>query len=248
MENWTAEAGCRSERRSRPEGRAAGAACQWGIGRTGILSSCVSCFRFSIPHFLLLLLLLFLAGTASAQDATSVVTAARAQIGVTLRYDPAYARIAYPNGDVPMERGVCADVLVRAFRAAGVDLQKLVHEDMVAHFSAYPHAWGLRGPDSNIDHRRVQNLEAFFTRKGVALPITAEARDYRAGDVVSWRLPNGLAHIGLVSDHPASDGSERLLMIHNIGAGAQEEDVLFAWKIVGHYRWSFSPPPDKQRA
>jgi uncharacterized protein YijF (DUF1287 family) len=193
---------------------------------------------------LLGLLVLTASNAASAvQDASTLVASARTQVGVTLHYDPAYARIPYPNGDVPLERGVCADVIVRAFRADGIDLQKLVHEDMAAHFSAYPHAWGLRGPDSNIDHRRVPNLETFFQRRHASLPVSATASDYRAGDVVSWRLPNGLAHIGLVSDRTAADGSGRPLMIHNIGVGAQEEDVLFSWKIVGHYRWPFQRTP-----
>ncbi len=189
---------------------------------------------------LLVLMLLAVAGVAVAQDATDVVASAHTQVGVTLRYDPTYVRIPYPMGDVPMDRGVCADVLVRGFRAAGVDLQQLVHDDMRAHFSAYPHAWGLRGPDSNIDHRRVPNLETFFRRRGFALPITANARDYQSGDIVSWRLPNGLAHIGLVSDRHVTDGSGRPLMIHNIGAGTQEEDVLFAWTQAGHFRWKFA--------
>ncbi len=184
---------------------------------------------------------------ASAQTAPRVVTAARAQVGVTVTYDPAYVRIGYPRGDVPVDRGVCADVIVRAFRAAGVDLQQLVHQDMAAHFSDYPHAWGLRRPDSNIDHRRVPNLETFFRRRGMALPITTQATDYRTGDVVSWRLPNGLAHIGLVSDQVAADGSGRPLVIHNIGAGTQEEDVLFAWRIVGHFRWTFAAPAQPGR-
>ena len=188
-----------------------------------------------------LLLLLLAAGAASAQDAAVLVTAARAQVGVTRTYDPTYVRMAYPMGDVPIDRGVCADVLVRSFRAAGLDLQRLVHEDMRRNFSAYPRLWGLRASDSNIDHRRVPNLETFFRRHGAALAVSERAQDYRAGDVISWRLPNGLAHVGLVSDRLAADGSGRPLVIHNIGAGAQEEDVLFAWKPVGHFRWSFSP-------
>jgi uncharacterized protein YijF (DUF1287 family) len=192
-----------------------------------------------LHRIFLLLMLLTVAGAAVAQDATDVVASARRQVGVTLRYDPAYARIRYPLGDVPIERGVCADVLVRAFRAAGVDLQQLVHEDMRTHFPVYPHAWGLRGPDSNIDHRRVPNLETYFRRRGFALPITANAQDYQPGDIVSWRLPNGLAHIGLVSDRQVPDGSGRRLVIHNIGAGTQEEDVLFAWTQAGHFRWQF---------
>ena len=195
--------------------------------------------QMMLRQVLILLILLFVAGIATAQDAATVVTSARAQVGVTIHYDPAYARILYPMGDVPMERGVCADVLIRGFRAAGVDLQQILHEDMRAHFSAYPRSWGLRTPDSNIDHRRVPNLETFFRRKDFALPVSALAHDYHAGDVVSWRLPNGLAHIGLVSDRLVSDGSKCPLVIHNIGAGTQEEDVLFAWKVVGHFRWKF---------
>jgi uncharacterized protein YijF (DUF1287 family) len=192
-----------------------------------------------LHRIFLMVILLAVAGVAVAQDATNVVASARTQVGVTIHYDSAYARIPYPLGDVPIERGVCADVLIRAFRAAGIDLQQLVHEDMRAHFSAYPHAWGLREADSNIDHRRVPNLETLFRRRGFALPITANARDYLPGDIVSWRLPNGLAHIGLVSDRRAPDGSGRPLMIHNIGAGTQEEDVLFAWTQAGHFRWQF---------
>lgn len=195
--------------------------------------------RMMLRQAFILLILLFLAGIATAQDAATVVTSARAQVGVTIHYDPAYARIRYPMGDVPMERCICADVLVRAFRAADIDLQQRIHDDMRAHFSVYPRAWNLRGPDSNIDHRRVPNLDTFFRRQGAALPVSALAQDYDAGDVVSWRLPNGLAHIGLVSDRLVSDGSKRPLAIHNIGAGTQEEDVLFAWKMVGHFRWKF---------
>lgn len=186
---------------------------------------------------LLAVVVLLAAGAGHAQDAAERIVAARAQIGVTVHYDPAYVRIGYPHGDVPMDRGVCADVIVRAFRSEGIDLQTLVHEDMAAHFGAYPQSWGLRGPDANIDHRRVPNLETFFRRHGASLPITAQVADYQPGDIVSWRLPNGLAHIGLVSDRLAADGSGRRLVIHNIGAGTQEEDVLFAWRIVGHFRW-----------
>ncbi len=130
-------------------------------------------FPSPVFRFLRFLVLLFLAGSAFAQNATTVVAAARSQVGVTLHYDPSYVRIPFPMGDVPMERGVCADVIVRAFRADGVDLQALIHEDMHKNFSAYPHVWGLRGPDSNIDHRRVPNLETYFRRRGMAMPITA---------------------------------------------------------------------------
>jgi len=189
---------------------------------------------------LVLLLAPLLAG---AQDlAATVARAARAQVGVTLSYDPGYTRIPYPNGDVPAERGVCTDVVVRAFRAAGVDLQARVHEDMRVNFRAYPHRWGLTRPDPNIDHRRVPNLQRYFDRQGRALPVTRLAQDYLAGDVVSWKLPNGLDHVGVVSDR-MQDG--RPLVVHNIGAGAREEDVLFAWPQTGHYR-SFPAVPGRR--
>lgn len=165
-----------------------------------------------------------------------VVRAALAQPGVTRSYDPSYTVLAYPNGDVAREKGVCTDVVIRAFRAGGVDLQRLVHEDMKGHFSAYPHSWGLKRPDPNIDHRRVPNLMTFFARRGVSLPISTNPTAYRPGDVVAWRLPTGQLHIGLVSDRPGPSGG-RSLMVHNIGAGAQVEDVLFAWPVIGHYRY-----------
>jgi uncharacterized protein YijF (DUF1287 family) len=167
-----------------------------------------------------------------------VVASARAQVGVTTAYDPAYVKLGYPGGDVPRERGVCSDVVIRAFRGAGIDLQRLVHEDMRNHFRAYPALWGLRGPDRNIDHRRVPNLRRYFERRGMALPVTGRNADYRPGDVVSWVLPNGLAHVGIVSDRRAVLGNGRRLVVHNIGQGAREEDVLFAWRQDGHYRWN----------
>ena len=155
-----------------------------------------------------------------------IVTAADAQVGVTTIYDPAYRILKYPGGDLPKERGVCADVIVRAFRAIGVDLQVEVHDDMTRPFDAYPRMWGLRKPDKNIDHRRVPNLMRYFQRKGKSIAIDGA---YEPGDVVAWRLPGGLYHIGIVS----TGG----LMVHNIGAGAQREDVLRAFPIIGHYRW-----------
>lgn len=173
---------------------------------------------------------------AQTNDALKASTAARLQIGVTTTYDPAYSRMAYPMGDVPLARGVCSDVVIRAYRKAGIDLQKLVHQDMRAHFSAYPKIWGLKKPDGNIDHRRVPNLEVFFRRQGKALNLPQVSGSYSPGDIVSWRLDNGLAHIGIISDKKSMFGS-RPLVIHNIGQGTQEEDVLFSWKIVGHYRW-----------
>ena len=165
-----------------------------------------------------------------------VLENAHAQVGTTILYDPAYVDLKYPGGDVPADRGVCTDVVIRAFRAAGIDLQQTVHEDMKAHFSAYPKNWGLSRPDTNIDHRRVPNLMTFFTRQGKSLPVTATAADYQPGDVVTWSIPGGVPHIGLVVAETSPDDQTRHLMIHNIGAGAKMEDVLFGFKVIGHYR------------
>ena len=166
-----------------------------------------------------------------------LLESASEQMNQTKNYDPNYAVIAYPNGDVPVETGVCSDVVIRAFRKAGVDLQKEVHEDMMANFSAYPKKWNLKSPDANIDHRRVPNLQTFFTRKGKSLPITGNSADYLPGDVVAWDLDGkGMTHIGLVSNL-YNETTKRRLIIHNIGAGAQTDDVIFDWKIIGHYRY-----------
>ncbi|MEO8159791.1 MAG: DUF1287 domain-containing protein [Arenimonas sp.] len=195
----------------------------------------------------LALLVLLCAWQSSAAAAMSgaelVARAASAQVGVTLSYDPGYSRIAYPGGDVPSDRGVCTDVVVRAFRAVGIDLQALVHEDMQAHFREYPHKWRLSRPDANIDHRRVPNLQAYFSRQKRALPVSANAADYAAGDVVSWRLPGGLDHVGVVTAQRIGEGADsRPMVVHNIGQGAREEDVLFAWPQTGHYRWFAANP------
>jgi uncharacterized protein len=163
------------------------------------------------------------------------VLAAREQVGVTVGYDPRYLRIAYPGGDVPLETGVCTDVIIRAFRNMGIDLQRAVHEDMRRSFAAYPQLWGHRDPDPNIDHRRVPNLMAYFRREGRGLPISSDPGAYRPGDIVAWDLGRGSRHIGIVSDR-VSQQSNRYLILHNIGAGVREEDVLFAWRIIGHYR------------
>lgn len=149
-------------------------------------------------------------------------------------YDPAYRVITYPMGDVADDRGVCADTVIRAFRAAGTDLQQLVHEDMAAAFAAYPKLWGLKRPDKNIDHRRVPNLETFFTRAGAKLAKSDDRALYQPGDLVSWRIP--VPHIGVVSTRRDA-GSGRPLMVHNIGAGSRIEDVLFAWPIQGWFRY-----------
>lgn len=162
------------------------------------------------------------------------VVAARSQIGVTLSYDPAYVKLAYPNGDVPLSTGVCSDVVIRALRATGLDLQQAVHEDMTANFTAYPAKWGLKKPDRNIDHRRVPNLMRYFERRHLALRDgLANGGTYAAGDLVAWDLGGGVLHIGVVSDRKVKDVP---LVIHNIGAGAQEENVLFAYRVIGHYR------------
>lgn len=175
------------------------------------------------------------AAAAPEADGLALAAAARRQVGVTVRYDGSYARIPYPGGDVPPDRGVCTDVLVRAYRALGVDLQVLVHEDMRTAWEAYPKLWGLTRPDPSIDHRRVPNLVAFLRRHGRSLPAGRDPRAFLPGDVVTWRLPNGLPHIGIVSDRRTPSG--RPLVLHNIGAGAAEEDVLFDFPVTGHFRY-----------
>jgi uncharacterized protein len=158
------------------------------------------------------------------------------QTDYTRSYDPAYVAIAYPGGDVPKETGVCTDVVIRAFRQVGVDLQKEVHEDMQANFSDYPHEWSLTQPDPNIDHRRVPNLMQFFKRNGKSRPITQNSADYKPGDVVAWDLGDGNWHIGLVTNI-RSNLTQNYKVVHNIGSGARVEDILLAWTIIGHYRY-----------
>ena len=149
-------------------------------------------------------------------------------------YDPSYFSIDYPGGDVPEGKGVCTDVIIRAYRKLGIDLQKEVHEDMKTNFSKYPKIWGLSQPDKNIDHRRVPNLMVFFKRYGEAKPITDNPDDYLAGDIVCWDLGGGITHIGLVVNKKSSDG-KRNLIVHNIGGGQVLADCLFDFKIIGHY-------------
>ncbi|MDR0437448.1 MAG: DUF1287 domain-containing protein [Bacteroidales bacterium] len=151
-------------------------------------------------------------------------------------YDPAYVQIAYPNGDVPANKGVCTDVVIRAYRKLGIDLQKEVHEDMKVNFDKYPKKWGLSRPDKNIDHRRVPNLMVFFSRHGTVKNISKNPSDYKPGNIVCWDLGGGLTHIGIVSRKKSKDG-ERHLIIHNIGAGQVLEDCLFSFKIIGHYAY-----------
>lgn len=172
-----------------------------------------------------------------SNEIRKLLESANEQLNLTKSYDPNYAVIAYPNGDVPIETGVCTDVVIRAFRNGGVDLQKEVHEDMAANFSAYPHKWNLKSPDKNIDHRRVPNLQMFFTRRGKSLPITQNGEDYKPGDVVAWDLDGkAMTHIGLVSN-VYNENTKRYSIIHNIGGGAAIEDKIFDWKITGHYRF-----------
>jgi uncharacterized protein YijF (DUF1287 family) len=151
-------------------------------------------------------------------------------------YDPAYRSIPYPNGDVPKDKGVCTDVVIRAYRKLSIDLQKEVHEDMKANFSRYPTRWGLTRPDTNIDHRRVPNLEVFFERKGQKIAVTQNAADYKTGDIVTWMLGGRLPHIGIVT-HKKSPDRRRPMIVHNVGGGQVLEDCLFSYTIVGHFRY-----------
>lgn len=151
-------------------------------------------------------------------------------------YDPSYYRIKYPNGDIPKGKGVCTDVVIRAYRKFNIDLQKLVHEDMSQNFDKYPKNWGLTKPDKNIDHRRVPNLMTFFSRFGKELPITQDPSDYKPGNIVCWDLGNGITHIGLVVKKQSND-NKRYLIVHNIGSGQILADCLFLYKIIGHYQY-----------
>ena len=183
-----------------------------------------------------LLLSLSLAAPAFAGSEPSRLTeAARDQVGVTTIYDPAYVTLNFPGGDIPRDRGVCTDVVIRALRDGwGIDLQLAVNRDMKANFSAYPSLWGLSRTDRNIDHRRVPNLQTLFARIGAKLPLDDAPTPYLPGDIVTWTLPGNLAHIGIVSDKLSAGGTP--LILHNIGRGAQEEDILFTYPMTGHYR------------
>lgn len=166
-----------------------------------------------------------------------VLESANKQTEITTGYTQKYYTIEYPMGDVPEETGACTDVVIRSFRAAGVDLQKEVHEDMSANFAKYPKKWGLTATDTNIDHRRVPNLQTFFERKEKSLPISKDGKSYKPGDVVSWDLNGkGMTHIGVISNI-WNDKTKRYLIIHNIGGGTQLEDRLFDWEITGHFRY-----------
>ena len=165
-----------------------------------------------------------------------LAAAALAHSGDAVSYDPAYYRIAYPNGDVPSNKGVAADVLVRCFRSMGLDLQELVHVDMAGHFRLYPQLWGAAGPDTNIDHRRVANLQRFFERHGETIETTRNTADYRPGDIVVWSLANAETHIGIVVPGPGDRGGEAWV-VHNMGTGVKWENVLFDYPIQRHFRY-----------
>ena len=187
------------------------------------------------------LLLIFFVGlnTCFSQTAVDNIDLSDCALELTqqsVTYDPSYFSIDYPNGDVPSDKGVCTDVVIRAYRKIGIDLQKEVHEDMKANFNAYPKIWGLKSTDKNIDHRRVPNLMTFFKRKGAEKPITDKAFDYKPGDIVCWNLGGAVTHIGIVVDKKSKDGN-RNLIVHNIGGGQVLEDCLFDFKIIGHYRY-----------
>lgn len=193
-----------------------------------------------MTRLLIMVALLWALPVQAAPFAQQLSTAAKERLKHTVVYDPAYRVIPYPGGDVPKGTGVCTDVVIRAYRGLGHDLQKLVHEDMKKHFARYPTIWGAKRPDRNIDHRRVPNLRTFFRRKGQKLPMTKRGKDYKPGDLVTWNLKapgrGSLPHIGVVVDRWSADG-KRPLIVHNIGAGPQLEDILFEFTITGHYRY-----------
>lgn len=188
---------------------------------------------FSI--FIVLLFVFF--GKAQNQFAQKLSDVALSLTKDKVTYDPAYFTLKYPNGDVPADKGVCTDVVIRAYRKLGIDLQKEVHEDMKKNFSKYPKNWGLKRPDTNIDHRRVPNLRVFFAKFGQSKSIETNPALYAPGDIVTWLLPGNLTHIGIVVNKKSADG-KRYLIVHNIGAGQVIEDCLFKFTITGHYQYS----------
>lgn len=189
-------------------------------------------------YFLSIFLVLFASYSSGKNFTMDIVDAAIERTKKTVRYDGSYHSIDYPNGDVPKNIGVCTDVIIRTYRVLGTDLQVLVHEDMKSNFSAYPskRIWGLKSTDKNIDHRRVPNLQTFFSRHGKKLEVTKNKKDYLAGDIVTWILPGNLPHIGIVSDQFSSSTGNPLI-VHNIGAGPKLDDMLFDHPITGHYRY-----------
>jgi uncharacterized protein YijF (DUF1287 family) len=196
--------------------------------------------RYKFMTKALIFIVFFMLTICSAIGQTSfynqLADSAFVLINERVQYDPSYFRIDYPNGDIPKNKGVCTDVIIRAYRKLGIDLQKEVHEDMAANFDKYPKKWGLNHPDKNIDHRRVPNLMTFFTRKGTIKQISQASKEYQPGDIVCWDLGGGITHIGIVSRKKTHAG-QRYLIIHNIGAGHILEDCLFKYKIIGHYKF-----------
>jgi len=188
--------------------------------------------------FFTILIIIYSVFTAKAQNlfAQKLSAAALSLTKDKVSYDPAYFVIKYPNGDVPADKGVCTDVVIRAYRKSGIDLQKQVHEDMAKNFSAYPKTWGLKKPDTNIDHRRVPNLRVFFAKFGKSKSIETNPELYIPGDIVTWLLPGNLTHIGIVVNKKSADG-KRYLIVHNIGGGQVIEDCLFKFTITGHYQY-----------
>jgi uncharacterized protein len=198
----------------------------------------------SLGPFFVCLVLAISAGAQNARAQTSrqdflrkLVAAAIERTNHRVHYDPAYVRIPYPGGDVSPGTGVCTDEVIRSYRAVGVDLQKEVHEDMVANYAVYQRRWHwpVSHPDSNIDHRRVPNLMTFFQRHGESLPVTQHGEDYNPGDIVTWDLGGGVPHIGIVVDQKGDSG--HYMVVHNIGWGPRMDDVLLSWKVTGHYRY-----------
>ncbi|MCG3726251.1 DUF1287 domain-containing protein [Vibrio cincinnatiensis] len=191
-----------------------------------------------MERFIFLLAIIWVSYANADDSLSALVEAAKERTNYSVAYDGSYIKIGYPNGDVPPNIGVCTDVVIRSYRKLGVDLQVLVHEDMRDNFSSYPsnRIWGLSKPDRNIDHRRVPNLQVFFRRNGQSLPISAEGLSYKAGDIVTWVLPGNLPHIGIVTNELSGDKKRRLI-VHNIGSGPVLEDMLFDFKITGHFRY-----------
>jgi uncharacterized protein YijF (DUF1287 family) len=193
-----------------------------------------------MPNLLLAVCGLFFINLNVLAQETFPKKLSAAAIGLTkqkVSYDPSYFSIPYPNGDVPADKGVCTDVVIRAYRKLSIDLQRLVHEDMKANFKKYPNRWGLTKTDRNIDHRRVPNLMTFFTRHGTSLPTSKKPEDYKPGDIVTWDLSSGVPHIGIIIDKKSDDGL-RYLIVHNNGSGQEISDCLFQFKITGHFRFA----------
>lgn len=190
-----------------------------------------------LPGHAGLAVLFLIAGWAHAETpAEKLSDAALERTKHFVLYDGSYRKLTYPGGDVPDNRGVCSDVVIRSYRKLGIDLQQQVHKDMQSAFDKYPKIWGLKSTDSNIDHRRVPNLETFLARKGASLPVTNNAVDYKPGDLVTWRIGGTMPHIGIVVDKKTLFG-RMPMVVHNSGLGPRLEDVLFAWPIIGHYRY-----------